>query len=430
MDSQNIRIRLKAFDHRILDHSTQEIVSTAKRTGAQVRGPIPLPTRIEKFTVNRSPHVNKKSREQFEIRTHKRMLDIVDPTPQTVDALMKLDLAAGVDVEIKLGRVYDDAGNHVPVTVLSLEGCQVVAHKTQARDGYVALQLGAGEAKPKRVSKAERERFAKANVTPKMKLCEFRVAEGNEIEVGSVLNAEHFVPGQKVDVAGITVGKGFAGAMKRHNFGGLRATHGVSISHRSHGSTGQCQDPGKVFKGKKMAGHMGAVRKTNQNLSVARVDGDEGLILIKGAVPGSKGSWVEVRDAVKGTKMDDLPLPGKFSEAPKAAASAPKAKKEKAAPKVAASADFVDAVVLIDGIGPKGEEVLAEAGITKLTQIAALTAEQITDLEEKIGKSGVVAKQEWIEQANEMIGGAEPRSQVDKDLAAKMRKDAAKGEEE
>ncbi|MGB0907793.1 MAG: 50S ribosomal protein L3 [Maricaulaceae bacterium] len=223
----------------------------------------------------------------------------------------------------KLGmtRVYDEAGNHVPVTVLSLEGCQVVAHKTQARDGYVAMQLGAGEAKPKRVSKAERERFAKANVTPKMKLCEFRVAEDNMIEVGSVLNAEHFVPGQKVDVAGVTVGKGFAGAMKRHNFGGLRASHGVSISHRSHGSTGQCQDPGKVFKGKKMAGHMGAVRKTNQNLSVARVDGDEGLLLIKGAVPGSKGTWVEVRDAVKGTKMDDLPMPGKFSAA---AAAAPK----------------------------------------------------------------------------------------------------------
>ena len=155
----------------------------------------------------------------------------------------------------KLGmtRVYDDAGNHVPVTVLALEGCQVVAHKTQERDGYVALQLGAGEAKVKRVSKAERERFAKAGVTPKQALKEFRIDAGNEIEVGSVLDAEHFVPGQKVDVAGVSVGKGFAGAMKRHNFGGLRATHGVSISHRSHGSTGQCQDPGKVFKGKKLS---------------------------------------------------------------------------------------------------------------------------------------------------------------------------------
>ncbi len=331
----------------------------------------------------------------------------------------------------KLGmtRVYDDAGNHVPVTVLALEGCQVVAHKTQERDGYVALQLGAGEAKVKRVSKAERERFAKAGVTPKQALKEFRIDAGNEIEVGSVLDAEHFVAGQKVDVAGVSVGKGFAGAMKRHNFGGLRATHGVSISHRSHGSTGQCQDPGKVFKGKKMAGHMGAVRVTNQNLEVARVLAEDGLLLIKGATPGAKGTWLEVRDAIKGTKVDGLPVPGKFSAAPKAAApeaKAPKAKKADKAP----AADFVDAIVLVDGIGPKGEEALAAAGITKLTQLVAMSADDITALEEKIGKPGVVAKEEWVEQAKEMIGGAEPRAQVDKDLAAKMRKAAAKGEEE
>ena len=331
----------------------------------------------------------------------------------------------------KLGmtRVYDDAGNHVPVTVLALEGCQVVAHKTQERDGYVALQLGAGEAKVKRVSKAERERFAKAGVTPKQALKEFRIDAGNEIEVGSVLDAEHFVAGQKVDVAGVSVGKGFAGAMKRHNFGGLRATHGVSISHRSHGSTGQCQDPGKVFKGKKMAGHMGAVRVTNQNLEVARVLAEDGLLLIKGATPGAKGTWLEVRDAIKGTKVDGLPVPGKFSAAPKAAApeaKAPKAKKADKAP----AADFVDAIVLVDGIGPKGEEALAAAGITKLTQLVAMSADDITALEEKIGRPGVVAKEEWVEQAKEMIGGAEPRAQVDKDLAAKMRKAAAKGEEE
>ena len=215
----------------------------------------------------------------------------------------------------KLGmtRVYDDAGNHIPVTVLSLEGCQVVAQKTPERDGYAALQLGAGDAKVKRVSKAERERFAKAGVTPKQKCVEFRVGADNMIEVGATMSAEHFVPGQKVDASGISIGKGFAGAMKRHNFGGLRATHGVSISHRSHGSTGQCQEPGKVFKGKKMAGHMGAVRRTLQNLTIARVDADQGLVLVKGHVPGSKGSWVELRDAVKGTKADDLPLPGKFS---------------------------------------------------------------------------------------------------------------------
>ena len=226
----------------------------------------------------------------------------------------------------KLGmtRVYDEQGNHVPVTVLSLEGCQVVAHKTADRDGYTSLQLGAGDAKPKRVSKAERERFAKANVTPKMKLVEFRIDGENFIDVGSELTADHFIPGQKVDASGVTVGKGFAGAMKRHNFGGLRATHGVSISHRSHGSTGQCQDPGKVFKGKKMAGHMGAVRKTVQNLQIARVDVEEGLLLVRGAVPGSKGTWVEIRDAVKGVKAEDLPMPGKFraQSAPKADAKA------------------------------------------------------------------------------------------------------------
>ena len=232
-------------------------------------------------------------------------------------------LRSGV-IAKKLGmtRVYDEAGNHVPVTVLSLEGCQVVAHKTEDRDGYTALQLGAGEAKVKRVSKAERERFAKASVTPKMKLCEFRVDAENVINVGLELTADHFVPGQKIDATGTSIGKGFAGAMKRHNFGGLRATHGVSISHRSHGSTGQCQDPGKVFKGKKMAGHMGARRRTMQNLVVARVDAADGLLLVRGAVPGSKGGWVEIRDAVKGVKMDGIPVPGKFREVAAAAAPA------------------------------------------------------------------------------------------------------------
>ncbi len=231
----------------------------------------------------------------------------------------------------KLGmtQVYDEAGNHIPVTVLSLEGCQVVAQKTEDKHGYSAVQLGAGDAKPKRVSKAERERFAKAGVTPKKKLVEFRIASDNQIEVGATMMADHFLVGQKVDAAGITVGKGFAGAMKRHNFGGLRATHGVSISHRSHGSTGQCQDPGKVFKGKKMAGHMGAVRRTVQNLEIARVDAEQGLVMIKGATPGAKGAWIEIRDAVKGVKADDLPTPGKFTmDAPKAAPKKAKGEEE------------------------------------------------------------------------------------------------------
>lgn len=237
----------------------------------------------------------------------------------------------------KLGmtRVYDDAGNHVPVTVLSLEGCSVIAQKTQERDGYSAVQLGAGEAKVKRVSKAERERFAKAGVTPKQKLVEFRVADENLVDVGEELIAGHFLPGQKVDVSGTTIGKGFAGAMKRHNFGGLRATHGVSISHRSHGSTGQCQDPGKVFKGKKMAGHMGAVRRTQQNVEVARVEIEDGLILIRGAVPGSKGGWVEIRDAVKMAQPEDLIFPA----ATNADAKAAKKAAEEAEAAVAAEAE-------------------------------------------------------------------------------------------
>ena len=349
----------------------------------------------------------------------------------------------------KLGmtRIYDDAGNHVPVTVLSLEGCQVVAQKTQDRDGYTALQLGSGLAKAKRVSKSERERFAKQGVLPKKKLVEFRVDADNLIEIGAGMRADHFVVGQKVDAAGITVGKGFAGAMKRHNFGGLRATHGVSISHRSHGSTGQCQDPGKVFKGKKMAGHMGAVRRTVQNLEIARVDADEGLLLVRGATPGAKGAWLELRDAVKGVKADDLPMPGKFlpaaemqknmAKSSKAEGAAP-AKKAASTQKAkattsdnAAFSDAVDSVVLIDGIGPKGEAALADAGVTKLTQLVALSADEISALEEKIGKPGVVASQEWIEQAKEMIDGQPPRAQVDKDLAAKMRKQAvSSGEEE
>jgi large subunit ribosomal protein L3 len=225
----------------------------------------------------------------------------------------------------KLGmtRLFDNEGAHVSVTVLQLEGCQVVAQRTAEKDGYVALQLGAGKRKAIRTPKAMRGHFAKANVEPKRTLVEFRVAAENLIEVGAELTADHFVPGQRVDVAGLTIGKGFTGAMKRWNFGGLRASHGVSISHRSHGSTGQRQDPGKVFKGKKMAGHYGVERVTTQNIEVVRIDVERGLILVKGATPGAKGAWLEVRDAVKGVKVDSLPTPGAFRAvggAPEAAA--------------------------------------------------------------------------------------------------------------
>ena len=201
--------------------------------------------------------------------------------------------------KVGMTRVYNDAGEHVPVTVLRLDGCQVVAQRTVEKNGYAAVQLGAGTAKVKNTSKALRGSFAVANVEPKAKLTEFRVTEDNLLEVGTELKAGHFAAGQLVDVTGTTIGKGFAGVMKRHNFSGGRATHGNSVSHRSHGSTGQRQDPGKVFKNKKMAGHMGQTRVTTQNLEVVSTDEDRGLILIKGAVPGSKGAWIIVRDAVK-----------------------------------------------------------------------------------------------------------------------------------
>ena len=216
--------------------------------------------------------------------------------------------------KVGMTRLFTEAGQHVPVTVLKLDGCQVVAQRTEDKDGYTAVQLGAGFAKVKRTTKAARGHFARAKVEPKRRLAEFRVSPENMIDVGAKLAANHFVEGQHVDATGVSIGKGFAGAMKRHNFGGLRASHGVSISHRSHGSTGQCQDPGKVFKGKKMAGHMGDVRVTAQNLTVVKTDIARGLVMVKGAVPGAKGGWVLLRDAVKRPLPDDVPLPAALFE--------------------------------------------------------------------------------------------------------------------
>ena len=221
--------------------------------------------------------------------------------------------------KVGMTRLFMEDGKQIPVTVLQLENLQVVAQRTAERDGYTAVQLGAGNAKAKRTSKAMRGHFAVANVAPKRKIAEFRVSVENLINVGEEISAEHYVAGQKVDIAGTSIGKGFAGAMKRHNFGGLRASHGVSVSHRSHGSTGQCQDPGKVFKGKKMAGHMGAVRVTTQNLEVVRTDADRGLIMVKGAVPGSKGGWVTIKDAVKKKLPENVPFPAALKSAVAAA---------------------------------------------------------------------------------------------------------------
>ena len=222
-------------------------------------------------------------------------------------------------------RVFTAAGDHVPVTVLKVDNCQVVAVRTEEKDGYSAVQLGSGAAKVKRVNKPMRGHFAKAKVTPKQSVAEFRVPSDGLLDVGQELSVNHFVSGQHVDVTGTSIGKGFGGAMKRHNFSGLRASHGVSVSHRAHGSTGQCQDPGRTFKGKKMAGHLGDRKVTAQNLEVVSTDEERGLVLIKGAIPGAKGGWVLVRDAVKSKMPADLPFPAAFRSSPEEAAPAEEA---------------------------------------------------------------------------------------------------------
>jgi len=237
-------------------------------------------------------------------------------------------------------RVFKDSGEHVPVTVLQVDNCQVVAVRSKDQDGYTALQLGVGKAKVSRVSQPMRGHYARANVEPKRKLEEFRVSDDAVVEVGSEILVSHFVAGQYVDVTSRSIGKGFAGAMKRHNFSGLRASHGVSISHRSHGSTGQCQDPGRVFKGKKMAGHMGDTQVTIQNLEVVSTDTDRGLILVKGAIPGAQSGWVRIKDAVKKVMPNDLPFPAAIREA-----AAPVT--EEAAP---------SAEVAADTAAPEGEQ--------------------------------------------------------------------------
>src|SRR6056297_647999 len=243
----------------------------------------------------------------------------------------RMMLRSGVIAKkVGMTRLFMEDGKQIPVTVLQLDKLQVVAQRTPEEHGYAADQLGAGTAKAKRTSKAMRGHFALAKVEPKRKVAEFRVAPENMIDVGEEITANHYFEGQFVDVSGTSIGKGFAGAMKRHNFSGLRASHGVSISHRSHGSTGQCQDPGKGFKGKKMAGHMGAARVTTQNLQVVRTDADRGLIMVKGAVPGSKGGWVTIKDAVKKAVPENVILPAALKSAAKEA--------EKAAAEAAAQA--------------------------------------------------------------------------------------------
>ncbi|OWU84043.1 50S ribosomal protein L3 [Oceanicola sp. 22II-s10i] len=277
--------------------------------------------------------------------------------------------------KVGMTRLFMEDGRQVPVTVLQLDGLQVLAQRTADKDGYSAVQLGAGAAKAKRTSKAMRGHFAAAKVEPKRKVAEFRVDADNLIAVGEEITADHYFEGQFVDVSGTSIGKGFAGGMKRHNFGGLRASHGVSISHRSHGSTGQCQDPGKVFKGKKMAGHMGAVRVTTQNLQVVRTDSERGLIMVKGAVPGSKGGWVTVKDAVKKPFPENAILPAalksaaeearKAAEAAAAEAAAAEEEARKAAEAEAAAAEeaalkAAEAEIAADKEGDAGDAAAPE----------------------------------------------------------------------
>ena len=258
--------------------------------------------------------------------------------------------------KVGMTRLFMEDGKQVPVTVLHVDNLQVVAQRTSEQHGYSAVQLGTGSVKAKNVSKAERGQYAVAKVEPKRKVAEFRVAEENLIAVGEEITADHYFEGQYVDVSGTSIGKGFAGAMKRHNFGGLRASHGVSISHRSHGSTGQCQDPGKVFKGKKMAGHMGAAKVTTQNLQVVKTDAERGIIMIKGAVPGSKGGWVTIKDAVKKPTPENIILPAALRSA---AAEAKRLAEEAAAE--AAAAEEAEAKRLAEEQAAAEAEALKEA---------------------------------------------------------------------
>ena len=274
--------------------------------------------------------------------------------------------------KVGMTRLFQADGRHVPVTVLQLDEVQVVGRREKDRDGYTAVQLGAGTAKAKNLAKPQRVAFGKAEVEPKAKVVEFRVAEDALLDVGSRISAEHFVAGQLVDIAGVTQGKGFAGAMKRWGFGGLRATHGVSVSHRSHGSTGNRQDPGRVFKNKKMAGHMGARNRTQQNLEIVRTDAARGLIFVKGSVPGSKGGWLQVTDAIKLPRNENVPYPAGLLDK-----NAPEAEVEHPV------AGLVDeaAVHEIPAL-PSDEEVAAIAAEQEAGVAAELAAEEAAGTEE------------------------------------------------
>ena len=301
--SQKIRIKLKSYDHNLVDKSAEKIVKTVKATGAIVSGPIPLPTHKRIFTVNRSTFVNKKSREQFELSSYKRLIDIYSSTAKTVDALMKLELPSGVEVEIKvmpglLGKkigmtsVFSADGKNVPCTVIEAGPCVVTQIKNVEKDGYAAVQLGFQDKKDKHTTKPLMGHFKKAGVTPKRHLAEFKDFS-EELNLGDTITVELFNDSAYVDVIGTSKGKGFQGVVKRHGFGGVgQSTHGQHNRARKPGSIGACSYPAKVFKGMRMAGRMGGDRVTTHNLQVLKVIPEHNLLLIKGSVPGYKGSIV------------------------------------------------------------------------------------------------------------------------------------------
>ena len=293
--SQKIRIKLKSYDHNLVDKSAEKIVRTVKTTGAIVSGPIPLPTHKRIFTVNRSTFVNKKSREQFELSSYKRLIDIYSSTAKTVDALMKLELPSGVEVlgkKIGMTSVFSAEGKNVPCTVIEAGPCVVTQVKTVEKDGYAAVQLGFQDKKEKHTTKPLMGHFKKAGVTPKKHLAEFKEFE-TELNLGDTVTVELFNGADFVDVAGTSKGKGFQGVVKRHGFGGVgQTTHGQHNRARKPGSIGACSYPAKVFKGMRMGGQMGGNRVTVQNLQVLKVIAEHNLLLVKGSIPGCKGSIV------------------------------------------------------------------------------------------------------------------------------------------
>ena len=291
--SQKIRIKLKSYDHNLVDKSAEKIVKTVKATGAIVSGPIPLPTHKRIFTVNRSTFVNKKSREQFELSSYKRLIDIYSSTAKTVDALMKLELPSGVEVKkIGMTSVFSADGKNVPCTVIEAGPCVVTQIKSVEKDGYAAVQLGFQEMKEKHTTKPLMGHFKKAGVTPKRHLAEFKDFS-EELNLGDTITVELFNDAPYVDIIGTSKGKGFQGVVKRHGFGGVgQTTHGQHNRARKPGSIGACSYPAKVFKGMRMGGQMGGGRVTTHNLQVLKVIPEHNLLLIKGSVPGYKGSIV------------------------------------------------------------------------------------------------------------------------------------------